>query len=428
MFAFLYTLFIRLSYGLAQVAALFHPKTQKWVKGQQNIWKSLAKSDAFPQKDTSRSSLCIWFHSASLGEFEQGRPVIEACRKLYPNAKIVLTFFSPSGYEHRQNYDQVDIITYLPLDTPTNVSRFLDIVRPDIALFIKYEFWYHYLSELKKRQVPALLFSAIFRPNQLFFKSYGGFYRKLLFCLDTILVQNQASAQLLQQIHYPNVIIAGDTRLDRVVQIASQARNYPLIKAFKGDSPLMIVGSAWPDDLDVIIPFINQFRKPLKVVVAPHEIDAEQIKKYQQQLQVPTATYLEQLPQGHISPETCVLFLDTVGMLSAMYRYADFVFVGGAFKDGLHNTMEPAVFGMPIFFGQPYFKKFQEALDLLRLGGAITVKNTQEFEKTFTELYDDLTLRRKKGEICRTYVHQNSGATEKVMQQISQILNKKILG
>ena len=189
----------------------------------------------------------------------------------------------------------------------------------------------------------------------------------------------------------------------------------------------MIVGSAWPDDLDVIIPFINQFRKPLKVVVAPHEIDAEQIKKYQQQLQVPTATYLEQLPQGHISPETCVLFLDTVGMLSAMYRYADFVFVGGAFKDGLHNTMEPAVFGMPIFFGQPYFKKFQEALDLLRLGGAITVKNTQEFEKTFTELYDDLTLRRKKGEICRTYVHQNSGATEKVMQQISQILNKKIL-
>ncbi|AXE18291.1 3-deoxy-D-manno-octulosonic acid transferase [Runella rosea] len=493
MFAFIYTLGIYLAQGIAKLAALFHAKTRLWVKGQEQTWtligghklkaggqksevggrktengerrteKGGQKSEVRSRKSeegergmengertitnhqspTARRTVTnhkstIWFHAASLGEFEQGRPVIEACRKQYPTAKIVLTFFSPSGYENKKDYDQADIVCYLPADTPANVSRFLDAVQPDMALFIKYEFWPNYLFALKKRNIPAILFSAIFRPNQLFFKGYGGFYRNVLFCLDHVLVQNHESESLLKSIDYEQVTLAGDTRLDRVVQIAKQAKTFPLIEQFKSNTPLLIVGSAWPDDLEVIFSFLNNFNQPLKVIIAPHEIKAEQIKSWQEKVTTKSLIYSQLLEQGENEGRqmderktenvnfsqgalgsSSLLFLDTVGMLSSIYRYADFVFVGGGYRDGLHNTMEPAVFGMPIFFGQPYYQKFQEALDLLQLGGAQTVANADEFIKAFTEVYENEVLKKQKSDICREYVQKNAGATEKVMAVVA---------
>jgi 3-deoxy-D-manno-octulosonic-acid transferase len=450
LFAFFYTAFIYVSVALARVVALFHPKTRKWVEGQDNrqwfgvyglgfrVGEIENQVHGLESSIANPKSTVFWFHAASLGEFEQGRPVIEAVRKEYPTAKIVLTFFSPSGYEIRKNYDQVDAVYYLPADTPTNVRRFLDAVQPDVALFIKYEFWHNYLHELKKRHIPTFLFSAIFRENQLFFKAYGGFYRKMLFCFDHIFVQNQASENLLKSVGYANVTVAGDTRLDRVAQIAKQAQSYPEIETFKGDSPLLIVGSAWPDDMEVLIPFLNQFTQPLKVIIAPHEINVEQIEKWQTQLQKKSLRFTvyslqlreEERRNKEAGRDTTFdtqhsdldaphyLFLDTIGMLSSVYRYADFVYIGGAFGDGLHNILEPAVFGMPIFFGQPHYKKFQEAHDLLHLGGATTVANAQELERTFTKVYENHELRQRKARTCLRYVKQNSGATKKVMKVI----------
>ncbi|AEI49281.1 3-deoxy-D-manno-octulosonic acid transferase [Runella slithyformis] len=451
MFAFIYTLGIYLAQGGARLVALFHPKTRLWVKGQAQTWSLIEESENGERKTENgkrktptenqktattnhkpritNHQYTFWFHAASLGEFEQGRPVIEACRRQYPAARIVLTFFSPSGYENKKDYDQADVVCYLPADTPAHVARFLDAVQPDMALFIKYEFWPNYLFALKKRGIPALMFSAIFRPDQLFFKAYGGFYRNVLCCLDHILVQNRESEKLLKSIDYNQVTLAGDTRLDRVVQIAKQAKTFPLIEQFKGNTPLLIVGSAWPDDLEVIFAFLHHFKHPLRVIVAPHEINAEQIKHWRQAVSVESFVYSEWLEErktenGRFSlPDfgtSSLLFLDTVGMLSSVYRYADFVFVGGGYRDGLHNTMEPAVFGMPIFFGQPYYRKFQEALDLLQLGGAQTVANADEFSKAFTEVYENELLRKKKADICREYVQKNAGATEKVMEVIKR--------
>lgn len=466
MFAFIYTLGIYLAQGGARLVALFHPKTRLWVKGQAQTWTLIEKPGAGsgkrpplrseiggrkeeerkttttnhesrgePSRITRRTvtnhQYTFWFHAASLGEFEQGRPVIEACRRHYPAARIVLTFFSPSGYENKKDYDQADVVCYLPADTPAHVARFLDAVQPDMALFIKYEFWPNYLFALKKRSIPALLFSAIFRPDQLFFKAYGGFYRNVLFCLDHILVQNQESEKLLKSIDYKYVTLAGDTRLDRVVQIAKQAKSFPLVEQFKGNTPLLIVGSAWPDDLEVIFSFLHHFKHPLKVIVAPHEINVEQIRNWQQAVTVESFVYSEWLEErkteeGKMENEnfaegsSSLLFLDTVGMLSSVYRYADFVFVGGGYRDGLHNTMEPAVFGMPIFFGQPYYRKFKEALDLLQLGGAQTVANADEFTQAFMEVYENEALRKQKADICHEYVQKNAGATEKVMEVIKR--------
>lgn len=380
-----------------------------------------------------QESTTFWVHAASLGEFEQGRPVIEAIRAEYPHARIVLSFFSPSGYEIRKDYDQVDDVCYLPIDTPRNVKRFLDSVQPDVALFIKYEFWYNYLHELKKRQIPTFLFSAIFRPNQLFFKPYGGFYRRMLFCFNEILVQNEASKHLLNSVGYSSATVAGDTRLDRVVQIAKQAKSYPAIEAFKGTNPLLVIGSAWPDDMEVLIPFLNQWEAPLKVIIAPHEINTEQIQQWQKALKKHSERFTvyglrfgvdgsqvgdEEASLDILHSPLEILFLDTIGMLASLFRYADFAYVGGAFKDGLHNTMEPAVYGMPIFFGQPYYQKFQEALDLLHLGGATTIATTQEFTTAFTEVYQNLEIRQQKAGICYDYVQKNAGATAKVMASI----------
>jgi 3-deoxy-D-manno-octulosonic-acid transferase len=431
-----YNILIHCVLWLIKIIALFSPKIKKWVEGQKNgslVWshkswvknknsqQTIANSSHDP-RPTTHDFKTAWFHAASLGEFEQGRPVIEAFRKQYPDSKIVLTFFSPSGYEIRKNYDIVDLVCYLPADTLANVRQFLDTIQPDIVFFIKYEFWFNYLTELKRRQITTILFSAIFRANQPFFKWYGAFHRQMLFCFDSVLVQNQTSFDLLKSVHYQNVIMAGDTRFDRVLDISKTVQPLPDIEAFKGDDLLLIVGSAWPDDMDVLIPFINNFKDPLKIIIAPHEIDLQQIQKWQNQMLV-----LDHVScvwsQFSIKPITqdlalSTIFIDSIGLLSSLYQYADFAFIGGAFGDGLHNILEPAVFGMPIFFGDKFYDKFQEAHDLMALGAAFSVSDSMSFEKIFIEIYQNQTLRRQTAQRSADYVQRKAGSTAIVIEQI----------
>ena len=442
----LYNFVISVLQSLAFLLAPFHPKLKKWKSGQEGVFNSISDfgfliSDSQltthnSKLTTHNSKKTIWFHAASLGEFEQGRPVIEAFRRVRPDWKIVLTFFSPSGYEIRKDYDQVDLVCYLPTDTKENVNRFLDIIQPDLVCFIKYEFWYNYLITLKNRNIPTFLISAIFRPNQLFFNKWlSGFHRKMLFCFDTIFVQNTESKNLLELVGYQNVVISGDTRLDRVIDISKSVKKIPEIEQFKADLPLLVIGSAWPDDMEVLIPFINNFKKPLKIIIAPHEIDSKQIDKWRSLLKVDSSLWREVSQESRVesgtppgpestvdgqksivhSPQSKLLFLDTIGLLSSVYQYADFAYIGGAFKDGLHNILEPAVFGLPIFFGDKKYDKFQEATDLLKLGVAQTISNSEEMTQKFNEIYDNIELQKEITAKIESYINQNAGATGKVI-------------
>ncbi|MFN4145698.1 MAG: 3-deoxy-D-manno-octulosonic acid transferase [Runella sp.] len=419
MFDSLYNLIITFLWFLVRLVGLFDPKTRRWVAGQ-NQSKQWLHQIAQQKRE---KKLTIWCHVASLGEFEQGRPVLEKIRQQYPNAFLVLTFFSPSGYELRKNYDQVDTVGYLPVDTAANAKSFLNTIQPDLALFVKYEFWYNYLHQLHQRQIPTVLFSAIFRPQQLFFQWYGGFFRQILFCFEHIVVQNETSQALLASVGYHSTTVAGDTRLDRVAQIAAQAQAYPLIEIFKNKQPLLVIGSAWPDDMAVLVPFLQIWSQPLKVIIAPHEINQEQMTKWEHQLGN-TIRYTSLSPSYPtlLLQNTRFLFLDTVGMLSSVYRYADFAYIGGAFGDGLHNILEPAVFGMPIFFGKPHFTKFQEAHDLLALGGTVAIGSTSDFENAFGEVYQNEKLKNRKSQICRQYIQNNRGATDAVMKVINSLI------
>lgn len=361
-----------------------------------------------------------WFHAASLGEFEQGRPVIESFRKQYPTYKILLTFFSPSGYEVRQNYDGADYVTYLPADTPANARLFVQLVKPAIVFFIKYEFWYNYLRELHAVHTPVILFSAIFRPEQLFFKPYGGFYRNLLHYFNHILVQNQESVDLLLTIGIRSVTRAGDTRFDRVAEAALTRTDIPLAQAFKDGWPVLVVGSAWPEDMNVLIPFLNTFDKPLKVIIAPHEIRDDELEHWCSQLQRPALRF----SQADVSTVSGVayLFIDNIGLLSSLYQYGEFAFIGGAFKQGLHNILEAATFGMPLFFG-PEYSKYQEAVDLVDEGAAWPVRTTDELITAFARQYAQPS---ETAQISRAYVQRNIGATAKVMQVVTQLLGERI--
>jgi len=395
------------AYRLAlQLATPFVPKARLALAGRAG-W-----ADAIRAQLSGNQSPIAWFHAASLGEFEQGRPVMEAFRQQYPSHKILLTFFSPSGYEVRKNYAGADYIFYLPLDTPANARRFLDLVQPRIAFFIKYEFWYNYLRELAARRVPILSFSAIFRPNQVFFKPYGGFYRNFLRYFDHLLVQNTESVDLLRGIGITNVTLAGDTRFDRVQQVAATKKAIPIAETFQAGLPLLVVGSAWQADMDVLIPFLNAFSQPLKVIIAPHEIHDEEIERWRGQLTKSAIRY-SQTSESDVAGAD-VLFIDNVGMLLSLYQYGSFAYIGGAFGKGLHNILEAATFGMPLFFG-PNYDKFQEAIDLVREGAAFPVQNSAELSAQFQRLYDDNARQQGAAHVSQTYVTRNTGATSKVM-------------
>lgn len=416
----LYNLSIHAYAFIIRLLSPFNTKAKFWIEGRKNIFERLGSALL-----TNRDSASLaWFHCASLGEFEQGRPVIEAFREKYPAYKILITFFSPSGYEIRKNYLSADFIFYLPADTPANAQKFIEIVKPSIAFFVKYEFWRNYLNELQKHQIPVISFSTIFRPSQLFFKPYGGFYQKVLRQFDHILVQNQASFNLLQNIDIQNITLAGDTRFDRVKQIVDAKKSIPIAEKFKENRQVFMVGSAWQTDMEVLIPLINSLKNDSNIafVIAPHEIHREEINTWQKQIQSKSICFSEVKDDTKLS-DFQILIIDNIGMLSSLYQYADFAFIGGSFGKGLHNILEAATFRMPIFFGNKAYHKFQEATDLVRLKGAFAIASIEDIALILNDLRTNQAKKNEAANICKNYVLENIGATAKVMQVVESILN-----
>jgi 3-deoxy-D-manno-octulosonic-acid transferase len=356
----------------------------------------------------------IWFHAASLGEFEQGRPLIEKIRERYPEYKILLTFFSPSGYEVRKNYKGADIVCYLPLDKPRNVNKFLDIIQPCMAFFIKYEFWKNYLDELHKRNIPVYSISSIFRKEQIFFKWYGGTYRKVLANFDQLFVQNETSKRFLSKIGINKVTVVGDTRFDRVLEIRQEAKDLPLVEAFKGNSMTIVAGSSWQPDEDLFIEYFNT-HPDIKLIIAPHVIDENHLVEIISKLKRPYVRYSKANEQN-VRNADC-LIIDGFGLLSSIYRYGEIAYVGGGFGVGIHNILEAAVYGIPVIFG-PKYQKFMEAKQLLEENGAFSIKNYEELSQLLDKMISDTEYLKEVGANADNYVSKNLGASEKILDQI----------
>ena len=396
-----------------RIASLFHPKAKAFVKGRKGVFKRMESLFSTNQ------SPVVWIHCASLGEFEQGRPLIEALKKEYRDVKILLTFFSPSGYEVRKNYNQADLVIYLPWDTASNASRFINIAKPTMAVFVKYEYWFHYTDVLKKKNVPIISISSIFRRDQAFFKSYGGFYRNILKNFSHFFVQNDLSLRLLRSIGIQNSSLAGDTRFDRVYEIVKHGEEIPIARKFKNGQNTFVVGSCWPEDFEVISPLVNQ--NNTKFIIAPHEITDDFIGSLEKSFTVKSVRYSQAQNTNHLE-DYQVLIIDNIGMLSRLYRYGEFAFVGGAFGKGLHNILEAACYGVPIFFGNKNYEKFQEATDLINRGGAFEVKDYTDFKAKYEmmNIPENFLLA---CEVTKLYVAENLGATEKIMRYCRTLLN-----
>ncbi|TNF40953.1 MAG: 3-deoxy-D-manno-octulosonic acid transferase [Bacteroidetes bacterium] len=409
--AFLYQLGMFFYSVFIHFGSFFNEKARLFAHGRKN-WKAniAAKIDS--------GAKYVWFHCASLGEFEQGRPVIEELKLKYPEYKIVLTFFSPSGYEIRKNYQLADIVSYLPLDTKRNATEFLNILKPEKVFFIKYEFWYFYISELKRRKIPLYIISAIFRENQQFFKDtpVGKWYRKMLFNVEHFFIQNEKSGELLKTIGISNFTVSGDTRFDRVAAIAGSAKEIPLVEKFKGDRLLIIAGSTWKPDEELLAEFINQ--SGLKFIIAPHEVSEGNINRIHQLLKKPAISF-SKVTESEID-RFQVLIIDSVGLLSSLYRYGNIAYIGGGFGVGIHNILEAATFGLPVIFG-PNYKKFKEAVDLINEGGAFTISNYNELGQALINLIDQEYEREKATEICRNYVAKNVGSTQIIIKKVFNI-------
>ena len=398
-------------YHLAiRISSLFNAKARALLKGRKG-WKRRL------QQDINEGDRVIWFHCASLGEFEQGRPVIEAVRKDFPRHKILLTFYSPSGYDVRKDYDQADLVYYLPLDSARNAKAFLKIVNPMLVIFVKYEFWYHYLKQIHRNKVPFMLISAIFREDQVFFKSYGGFYRSFLKFFTHLFVQDHKSVTLLEMLDL-NPVQSGDTRFDRVAKIATSARQLPEIEEFIGDHLTIVAGSTWEEDHKVLVPFINSAPEGVQFIIAPHEVNAPSLRSLEKGLEVGSVRYsgLGDKKDGQ------VLIIDNIGMLSSLYRYADIAYVGGAFGKGLHNILEPATFGIPVIFGNQNYEKFREANELIARSGAFAIGSAKEFEDRINLFTEDEEARKASGESCSEYVQNNTGATSMILREIQRVL------
>ncbi|MCF6213996.1 MAG: 3-deoxy-D-manno-octulosonic acid transferase, partial [Flavobacteriaceae bacterium] len=360
--------------------------------------------------------------SASLGEFEQGIPIIEKLKDAYPNYKILVTFFSPSGYEVRKNYPLADCVTYLPFDTYKNAKKFIATVNPKLAIFIKYEFWPNYLKVLKQKQIPTILVSGIFRESQVFFKGYGGFFRKALQTFDHFFVQNKASENLLNNIGFNNVSLSGDTRFDRVYGITKQPKKLTFIDSFTKDKTTLVVGSSWPEDEQIILNYINNFAsKNEKIIIAPHNIHESEIEQLINSCKKTCVRYSDK----NKKPEAQVLIIDSIGLLTSVYAYASIAYVGGGFnKSGIHNILEPATYGLPIIIG-PHFEKFNEAKELIHLKGCISIKDAKSFSNIFTSLSGNLELRKQKAQITKDYILDNIGATDIIYSFVRDLLLKK---
>ena len=421
---FLYNLIIILASQIVKLLALFNPKIKLFVNGRKNVFSILKSKIALTDKT-------IWFHAASLGEYEQGLPVIEKIKIQHPNHKIVITFFSPSGYEVRKNNTVADVTVYLPLDTKSNAQQFLKLVHPEMVFFIKYEFWPNYLNELKNLNIKTYLISGIFRENQLFFKWYGGFYRNALKTFDYFFVQNESSKKLLQSINFNNVKISGDTRFDRVVSILERDNSLDFIEQFKGNSSnvgltTIVIGSSWPKDESLLINFINKSPNNLKFIIAPHNIKSEQIANLKSQITKKTILFSEfenfnavRTSRDLSLRDYNIFIIDTIGILTKIYSYADIAYVGGGFGNpGVHNILEPATYGIPIVIG-PNYSHFAEATALVHQEGCISISNQNELNEALDNLISNKDIRHEKGHICATFVQMNKGATDTILKNIN---------
>ena len=398
-------------YGfIMRIAALFNSKANKMIEGHKQVFGLL-------QNKINPNEKYIWIHAASLGEFEQGRPMIEAIRKEHPAYKIILTFFSPSGYEVRKDYNYADIVCYLPFDTKRNVIRFLNLVNPAIAIFIKYEFWLNYLNQLHERKIPTYIISTIFRPNQIFFKWYGGMFRRVLPYFATLFVQNEKSKQLLASIGIEdNVVVSGDTRFDRVLTIKEQSRILPAMDEFTKVKPhfLFVAGSTWPEDEDLILSYFNQHPE-MKLILAPHEINDSHIQSITEKIERTFVCY-SSANESTIQDVDCII-VDTFGILSSAYRYGDAAYIGGGFGVGIHNILEASVYGIPVVFG-PNYSKFNEAKGIIREGGGFSINGKAEYDELMNRFMNDAAYLKSSGEKAGNYVSTLSGATQIVMQHI----------
>ena len=408
---FLYNIFIYFYVLGIRAASLVNEKGKLWVRGRKDILQKIEEA----LTGNHDKEKIAWFHCASLGEFEQGRPVIEAFREAMPDHRIFLTFFSPSGYEIRKNYPGADHVFYLPADSPGMAAKFVKVLSPDIVFFIKYEYWYNYLAVLKQRGIPTYMVSAIFRSSQPFFRWYGSWFRKQLNNLSWFFVQDEDSESLLRKIGIQQVSVSEDTRFDRVNAIAGQKKPVEGMDEFCKDSLVMLAGSTWPEDEKILLPFILETKTKFKFIIAPHEVHKERIDGLMSQVGSGGLRF-SQASDKNVR-EARVLVIDSIGLLASLYRYAFVSFVGGGFGVGIHNILEPAAFGVPVIFG-PNYERFREARELIREGGATSIKNEEDFRKVFGRMADVPGERDRASGICSAYVTSHKGATAHILKHL----------
>ena len=410
---FLYNLILLFASQVVKLLALFSPKIKLFVEGRKEVFSKIREKIKLSDKT-------IWFHAASLGEYEQGLPVIEKIKEKFPNHKIVVTFFSPSGYEVRKNNTVADVTVYLPLDTKSKAKMFLKLVHPELVFFIKYEYWPNYLNELKNLNIKTYLISGIFRENQAFFKWYGGFYRNALKTFEYFFVQNESSKKLIKQIGFNNVKISGDTRFDRVVSILERDNSLEFIEKFKDNKVTIVIGSSWPKDESLLVNYINNADENIKFIIAPHNILQSTIVNLQSSIKKPTVLFSEKntIDLSNFN----VFIIDTIGILTKIYSYADIAYVGGGFGNpGVHNLLEPATFGVPIVIG-PNYSHFAEATALVHQKGCVSIFTQNELNEAFDLLLNNQDERHEKGHICSTFVQMNKGATDIILKHLDNFI------
>lgn len=409
----LYNISVQLYLLGIKAAAPFNEKAKAWIEGRKNIFSELEK--AIDKQDS-----VIWFHVASLGEFEQAKPVIESVKEEFPSHKVLLTFFSPSGYEIRKSYEKADYVFYLPLDSKRNAKKFISIVNPKLAVFIKYEFWFNYINELYKNKIPLLMISVIFRPSQHFFKFWGGWFRKQLRKVTWFYVQNNDSLKLLNKANIYHADKSGDTRFDRVHELVNENRTISEIEQFKNNDILVVAGSSWPPDEDILKYVLTKSKNNFKLVIAPHVVSRSHVEELKRKFKAFNPVLFTEFNETH-TPSSRVLILNTTGMLSYVYRYAAFSYIGGGFGVSIHNLLEPVTYGQPVVFG-PRFEKFQEAHDLIKAGSGFTINNKDEALTIFNKLLTDKDLLQKASATSKEYVNENIGATYMVIGKIKEFI------
>jgi 3-deoxy-D-manno-octulosonic-acid transferase len=407
---FFYSIFLRLYRVAVGFSSIWNDKARKWIDGRKDIFEKMRLGVRDSKSGT------VWVHCSSLGEFEQGKPLMEKIKRQYPNHKLLITFFSPSGYDIKKNYTGADYVFYLPMDSQRNAGKFLDIVKPTLVVFIKYDYWYYYLSEIRRRKINCLLVSAVFRKDQGFFKWYGGLQRKMLHCFTQIFVQNEESRKLLESIRINHCSVSGDTRFDTVVEISEKFEPVPLVESFISDNKAIVAGSTWPKDDELLQTAFHKLGSDnVKLIIAPHEIHNSHLDELKKLFPV-SIRFSELTSPASLAGN--ILIIDNIGMLSRLYRYAFITYVGGGFtKDGVHNVLEAAVYGKPVVFGDNY-EKYKEAADLVRIGGAISISGSDELYKTLTGLLNDENDYDSRCNASKDYVQENKGATEEVLNYI----------